>query len=44
LREKLAELQRPAADRFIGNIDSALRQHILDIRKLSVKRKYSQTA
>jgi hypothetical protein len=42
--EVLAELQGPLPHGLMTDNDAARGQHLLDMRKLSGKRKYSQTA
>ena len=38
------ELDRPTPDGFVADVDAPLNEHLLDVRKLNVKRKYSHTA
>ena len=42
--EERPELQHPTPDRFIGDIQPALGEQILDVAELRVKRKYNRTA
>ncbi len=39
----LPELQRPASHRFVAQKDAPRSHHLLNVSKLSEKRKYSQT-